>query len=319
MADLFSLGRRRQMLRTAFGPTIAAALADPAVIEVMVNPDGKLWIERASIGCRDTGEHIASAEAERIIRLVAAYVRRKVHDKAPIVSAELPQTDERFEGVMPPVSSAPCSAVRKLADVLYRLGTTWRPASCRRVMPRRWHCLYARAGTSSWSAAHPPARPRSSTLYWPKSPTSMSASSSSRTRESSNARHPIAYAYARSPAWRHWLISCARHSGCDPTASSSAKCAGRKVALLVGWSVIAAAGAATLEAIRRPARAAQVLEVRVPSLASVFATSQAHLEEKSTCQDPVTTKITWHPSTDAVLRSSSARSCRAASWLQRAP
>ena len=43
-------GRRRQMLRTAFGPTIAAALADPAVIEVMVNPDGKLWIERASVG-----------------------------------------------------------------------------------------------------------------------------------------------------------------------------------------------------------------------------------------------------------------------------
>ena len=43
MADLFSLaaaeeaqGRRRQMLRTAFGPTIAAALADPTVIEVMV-------------------------------------------------------------------------------------------------------------------------------------------------------------------------------------------------------------------------------------------------------------------------------------------
>jgi type IV secretion system protein TrbB len=33
-------GRRRQMLRTAFGPSIAAALADPTVIEVMVNPDG---------------------------------------------------------------------------------------------------------------------------------------------------------------------------------------------------------------------------------------------------------------------------------------
>jgi type IV secretion system protein VirB11 len=34
--------RRRQMLRTAFGPTIAAALADPTVLEVMVNPDGRL-------------------------------------------------------------------------------------------------------------------------------------------------------------------------------------------------------------------------------------------------------------------------------------
>ena len=128
MADLFSLaaaeeaqGRRRQMLRTAFGPTIAAALADPTVIEVMVNPDGKLWIERATIGRQDTGERIGSAEAERIIRLVAAHVRREVTDKMPIVSAELPETGERFEGVMPPVAPAPCFAVRKPADVLYRL------------------------------------------------------------------------------------------------------------------------------------------------------------------------------------------------------
>ncbi len=131
MADLFSLtslpaaevaqGRRRQMLRTAFGPTIAAALADPTVIEVMVNPDGRLWIERASVGRQDTGERIGSAEAERIIRLVAAHVRREVHDKAPIVSAELPESGERFEGVMPPVAPAPCFAVRKPADVLYHL------------------------------------------------------------------------------------------------------------------------------------------------------------------------------------------------------
>jgi type IV secretion system protein VirB11 len=48
-------------------------------------------------------------------------VRREVHDRAPIVSAELPETGERFEGVMPPVAPAPCFAVRKPADVLYRL------------------------------------------------------------------------------------------------------------------------------------------------------------------------------------------------------
>jgi type IV secretion system protein VirB11 len=114
-------GRRRQMLRTAFGPTIAAALADPSVIEVMVNPDGRLWIERAAVGRVDSGERVGSSEAERIIRLVAAHVRREVTDKAPIVSAELPETGERFEGVMPPVAPAPCFAVRKPADVLYRL------------------------------------------------------------------------------------------------------------------------------------------------------------------------------------------------------
>src|SRR5262245_19057302 len=114
-------GRRRQMLRTAFGPTIAAALADPSVIEVMVNPDGKLWIERAKEGRRDTGERIGAAEAERIIRLIAAHVRREVTDRAPLLSAELPETGERFEGILPPVAAAPCFAVRKPAHVLYRL------------------------------------------------------------------------------------------------------------------------------------------------------------------------------------------------------
>ena len=109
------------MLRTAFGPTIAAALADPSVIEVMVNPDGKLWIERAAIGRKFTGERLGAPEAERIIRLVAAHVRREVTEKSPIVSAELPESGERFEGVMPPVAPAPCFAVRKPADVLYRL------------------------------------------------------------------------------------------------------------------------------------------------------------------------------------------------------
>ena len=42
MTHAESHDRRRAMLRTAMGPVIAAALADPAVIEVMVNPDGSL-------------------------------------------------------------------------------------------------------------------------------------------------------------------------------------------------------------------------------------------------------------------------------------
>ena len=130
MPDLISLAtsaaheaqdRRRQMLRTAFGPTIAAALADTAVLEVMVNPDGRLWIDRAAAGRVDSGARLGAAEVERIIRLVAAHVRREVTDKAPIVSAELPDTGERFEGIMPPVAPGPCFAIRKPAEVPYRL------------------------------------------------------------------------------------------------------------------------------------------------------------------------------------------------------
>ena len=54
--------RRRTMLRTAMGPAIGAALADPAVIEVMVNPDGSVRLDRLGEGRVDTGERLNAAE-----------------------------------------------------------------------------------------------------------------------------------------------------------------------------------------------------------------------------------------------------------------
>ena len=47
--------REVQMLRTAMGPVIAAALADPQVVEVMLNPDGSLWLDRLRTGREPTG------------------------------------------------------------------------------------------------------------------------------------------------------------------------------------------------------------------------------------------------------------------------
>ena len=113
--------RRRQMLLTAFGPLIEAALKDESVIEVMVNPDGKLWIERVGEGRVDMASPMQAAETERIIRLVAAHMRGEVHDEAPIVSAELPESGERFEGVLPPVALGPCFAIRKPASKIFDL------------------------------------------------------------------------------------------------------------------------------------------------------------------------------------------------------
>lgn len=108
------------MLRTAMGPAIAAHLADTAVVEVMLNPDGRLWIDRLSEGLSDTGETITPADAERIVRLVAHHVGAEVHDGAPRVSAELP-TGERFEGLLPPVVTAPSFAIRKAAVAVFTL------------------------------------------------------------------------------------------------------------------------------------------------------------------------------------------------------
>ncbi|WP_129794000.1 P-type conjugative transfer ATPase TrbB [Sphingosinicella sp. CPCC 101087] len=126
MSAIESAERKRAMLRTAMGPDIAAALADPLVVEVMVNPDGRLRLDRLGQGRCDTGIDLAAAQVERIIRLVASHARTEVHGSAPVVSAELPPlgdglAGERFEGVLPPVATGPCFSIRKPAARIYAL------------------------------------------------------------------------------------------------------------------------------------------------------------------------------------------------------
>src|SRR5690554_2102069 len=110
-----SLDRRIQMLRTAMGPLIAAALEDPDVVEIMLNPDRTLWVDRLSSGRAPLGVEMSEADGERIIRLVAAHVGAEVHRGQPLLTAELPETGERFEGILPPAAPGPAFALRKRA------------------------------------------------------------------------------------------------------------------------------------------------------------------------------------------------------------
>jgi len=126
MTGTLSAERRRAMIRTALGPSIAAALADSRVVEIMVNPDGALRVDILGEGRVDTDLRFEPAQVERIIRLVASHARAEVHGDAPIVSAELPphaegRAAERFEGVLPPVSTGPCFSIRKPAERLHKL------------------------------------------------------------------------------------------------------------------------------------------------------------------------------------------------------
>ena len=126
MSAELSADRRRAMLRTAMGPAIGAALADLRVIEIMVNPDGALRVDILGEGRVDTNIRLDPAQVERIVRLVASHARAEVHGDAPIVSAELPphaegRAGERFEGLLPPVSTGPCFSIRKPATRLHRL------------------------------------------------------------------------------------------------------------------------------------------------------------------------------------------------------
>lgn len=118
-SEAFSRGAR--MLRTALGPAIATFLEDPSIVEVMLNPDGRLWIDRLSGGLEDSGRTMSAADGERIVRLVAHHVGAEVHGEKPRVSAELPETGERFEGLLPPVVAAPAFAIRKPAVAVFTL------------------------------------------------------------------------------------------------------------------------------------------------------------------------------------------------------
>nr|WP_198148513.1 P-type conjugative transfer ATPase TrbB [Sphingomonas sp. Y57] len=114
------------MLRTAMGSAIAAALADPHVTEIMVNPDGVLRLDRLGEGRVATDVVLDAATTERIVRLVASQAGGEVHADRPIISTELPPdadrgAGERFEGLLPPITDGPCFSIRKPAGRVHRL------------------------------------------------------------------------------------------------------------------------------------------------------------------------------------------------------
>ncbi len=93
--------RRIQMLRTAMGPVIAAALEDPDVVEIMLNPDRTLWwiacplaVRRSASNCPRPMANASSASSPPM--------SAEVHRGQPLLTAELPETGERFEGICRP-------------------------------------------------------------------------------------------------------------------------------------------------------------------------------------------------------------------------
>jgi type IV secretion system protein VirB11 len=113
--------RKVAALRQAMGPVIAQALAETLVVEVMVNPDGKIWVDRIGEGRSFTGERLAPADADRILRLLADHVGEVVTKDRPRISATLPETGERFQGAFMPIVSSPAFAIRKRPEVVFTL------------------------------------------------------------------------------------------------------------------------------------------------------------------------------------------------------
>jgi type IV secretion system protein VirB11 len=108
-------------LRHNCGPLIMGALEDPEVVEIMLNPDGSLWIERYGRDHEYIGG-ISPAQGRLILSLTASGLDMTVNDKNPIVEGEFPLDGSRFEGAFPPiVGPGPSFSLRKKASRVFTL------------------------------------------------------------------------------------------------------------------------------------------------------------------------------------------------------
>lgn len=112
--------RVQQKLLRELGPVITAALQDPSVIEIMLNPDGKLWVEKLGEGCAVAGEMTAGA-AEALMGTIASCLGTVITREQPILEGELPFDGSRFEGLLPPIVARPCFTIRKRASRVFTL------------------------------------------------------------------------------------------------------------------------------------------------------------------------------------------------------
>lgn len=120
MSTNSSHSRLVRKLREALGDVICAALEDDDVVEIMLNPNGRLFVERLGEGMAGIGELQVGA-AEIIIGSVAHALQTEADDDRPIISGELPIGGHRFEGLLPPVANAPSFTIRRRASRLIPL------------------------------------------------------------------------------------------------------------------------------------------------------------------------------------------------------
>ena len=119
-AKKISEDRMIKLLKFSLGE-IVPFLEDPDVIEVMLNPDKTLWIDTLSRGMYFSELIIEPEDALRVIQTIATHINKIVDQENPIISAELPESESRFEGLIPPVVKNPIFTIRKKGIKIFTL------------------------------------------------------------------------------------------------------------------------------------------------------------------------------------------------------
>ncbi|MDD5406954.1 MAG: P-type conjugative transfer ATPase TrbB [Sulfurovaceae bacterium] len=111
--------RLHTKLRNELGREVVAALEDNDVIEIMLNSDNTMWIDKLSSGMEKIEKHSCSAQIA--IHTIASYLDTNITIENPILECELPLDGSRFEALVPPVVSHPSFTIRKKAKKIFTL------------------------------------------------------------------------------------------------------------------------------------------------------------------------------------------------------
>jgi P-type conjugative transfer ATPase TrbB len=110
------------MLKWHFGPELCALFEDDTVIEIILNSDGKLWVERLGQRMEEIGT-MGASQAESLMGILASLKKEVITEKNPRLSCELPDefAGARFQGHIPPVVKNPAFTIRKKAIAVFTL------------------------------------------------------------------------------------------------------------------------------------------------------------------------------------------------------
>ena len=112
--------RQLEALRRNLGTDVLRWLDEPSVVEVMLNPNGALWVERLGRGMVQEGG-MDEVRALALIQSVAALRDTVVTPEAPVLECELPLDGSRFEALIPPLVERPVFTLRKKALLIFTL------------------------------------------------------------------------------------------------------------------------------------------------------------------------------------------------------
>ena len=101
------------MLHTAFGDQLNDWLNDNDIIEIMLNPNGAIFIESQSKGKIATSLTLEKHKTLNIIKLLASLHNHIIDEQQPELATEIPEINARFQGWIYPVVTSPCFSIRK--------------------------------------------------------------------------------------------------------------------------------------------------------------------------------------------------------------